>query len=68
MNLSQLDWAVIGIYFLLSIIIGILGAKQAGKDTRSFFLASGNMPWWLLGISLVATTFSTDTPDRKSVV
>ena len=63
MNLSQLDWAVIGIYFLLSIIIGILGAKQAGKDTRSFFLASGNMPWWLLGISMVATTFSTDTPN-----
>ena len=63
MNLSQLDWAVIGCYFLFSIIIGLLGAKKAGKDARSFFLASGNMPWWLLGVSMVATTFSTDTPN-----
>ena len=63
MNLSQLDWAVIGFYFLFSLVIGILGAKKAGKDARSFFLASGNMPWWLLGVSMVATTFSTDTPN-----
>ena len=63
MNLSQLDWAVIGFYFLFSIIIGLLGAKKAGKDARSFFLASGDMPWWLLGVSMVATTFSTDTPN-----
>ena len=63
MSLSQLDWAVIGSYFLLSLTVGIIGAKKAGKDARSFFLASGNMPWWLLGISMVATTFSTDTPN-----
>jgi len=62
-NLSQLDWAVIGFYFLFSLIIGILGAKKAGKDARSFFLAGGEMPWWLLGFSMVATTFSTDTPN-----
>ena len=63
MSLSQLDWAVIVSYFLISLTIGIIGAKKAGKDARSFFLASGNMPWWLLGISMVATTFSTDTPN-----
>ena len=63
MNLSQIDWAVIGFYFLFSFIIGVLGAKKAGKDARSFFLASGDMPWWLLGVSMVATTFSTDTPN-----
>jgi len=63
MNLSQIDWAVIGFYFLFSIIIGVMGAKKAGKDARSFFLASGDMPWWLLGVSMVATTFSTDTPN-----
>ena len=40
-----------------------MGAKKAGKDARSFFLASGDMPWWLLGVSMVATTFSTDTPN-----
>ena len=63
MSLSYFDWVVIATYFLLSVIIGLLGAKKAGKDTRSFFLASGNMSWWLLGISMVATTFSTDTPN-----
>ena len=63
MSLSFLDWVVIANYFLLSVIIGVLGAKKAGKDTRSFFLASGNMSWWLLGTSMVATTFSTDTPN-----
>ena len=63
MSLSFFDWVVIATYFLLSVIIGLLGAKKAGKDTRSFFLASGNMSWWLLGISMVATTFSTDTPN-----
>ena len=62
MSLSQLDWAVIGSYFLISLTIGIIGAKKAGKDARSFFLASGNMPWGLLGISMVATTFAADTP------
>ena len=63
MSLSFFDWVVIATYFLLSVIIGVFGAKKAGKDTRSFFLASGNMSWWLLGISMVATTFSTDTPN-----
>jgi len=63
MNLTTLDWAVIGSYFIISILIGFLGAKKAGKDTRSFFLAGGDMGWWLLGISMVATTFSTDTPN-----
>ena len=63
MNLSQIDWAVIGFYFLFSIIIGILGAKKAGKEAHSCFLASRDMPWWLRGVSMVATTFSTDTPN-----
>ena len=63
MILSYLDWAIIGAYFIGSLIIGIWVSKQAGKDTRSFFLANQNMPWWLLGISMVATTFSTDTPN-----
>ena len=40
-----------------------MGFKKAGKDTESFFLAGKDMPWWLLGVSMVATTFSTDTPN-----
>ena len=63
MTLSSLDWMIVGAYFLLSLVVGIWASKQAGKDTRSFFLAGRNMPWWLLGVSMVATTFSTDTPN-----
>ena len=63
MTLSSLDWTIVGTYFFLSLAVGIWASKQAGKDTRSFFLAGRNMPWWLLGVSMVATTFSTDTPN-----
>ncbi|SVA31139.1 uncharacterized protein METZ01_LOCUS83993 [marine metagenome] len=63
MNLSSIDWTIIGLYFVLSLLVGIWAAKKAGRDTESFFLAGRNMPWWLLGISMVATTFSTDTPN-----
>ncbi len=63
MILSTLDWIIVGGYLLLSLVVGVWASKKAGKDTRSFFLADRNMPWWLLGISMVATTFSTDTPN-----
>ena len=63
MILSSLDWSIVGAYFALSFAVGIWASKQAGKDTKSFFLAGRNMPWWLLGVSMVATTFSTDTPN-----
>ncbi len=63
MTLSSLDWTIVGAYFAISLIVGLWVSKQAGKDTKSFFLAGRNMPWWLLGISMVATTFSTDTPN-----
>ena len=63
MILSTLDWTIVGAYFALSLAVGLWASKQAGKDTKSFFLAGRNMPWWLLGVSMVATTFSTDTPN-----
>ena len=63
MTLTTLDWTIVGAYFALSLAVGIWASKQAGKDTKSFFLAGRNMPWWLLGVSMVATTFSTDTPN-----
>jgi len=62
-TLTALDWTIVGAYFALSLAVGIWASKQAGQDTKSFFLAGRNMPWWLLGISMVATTFSTDTPN-----
>tara|TARA_B100000073_G_scaffold127529_1_gene104350 strand:+ start:869 stop:2602 length:1734 start_codon:yes stop_codon:yes gene_type:complete len=63
MNLLFLDWAIIGFFFIISLGVGIWASKKAGKNTKSYFLADRNMPWWLLGISMVATTFSTDTPN-----
>ena len=63
MTLSTLDWTIIGAYFTLSLLIGLWVSRQAGQDTKSFFLAGRNMSWWLLGVSMVATTFSTDTPN-----
>ena len=61
--LTTLDWGIIVIFFMLSLGIGIWASTRAGKDTESFFLAGKDMPWWLLGVSMVATTFSTDTPN-----
>ena len=63
MIIEVIDWIIIAIYFLSALGIGIWSSKKAGSDTISFFLAGRNMPWWLLGISMVATTFSTDTPN-----
>ena len=63
MIMHTIDWFIIAIYFLIALVIGIWSSKKAGDDTSSFFLAGRNMPWWLLGISMVATTFSTDTPN-----
>lgn len=63
MILTLLDWSIIGGYLLVTLFIGLWASKNADTDRKSFFLAGRNMPWWLLGISMVATTFSTDTPN-----
>lgn len=63
MVLTSLDYAILIGFFIISITIGIVVAKQSGKNTESFFLSGRNMPWWLLGISMVATTFAADTPN-----
>jgi Na+/proline symporter len=63
MLLETIDWLIIAAYLVFSLIIGVWVAKQAGKDSTEFFAAGKNMPWWLLGVSMVATTFSTDTPN-----
>ncbi|MGB5238804.1 MAG: sodium:solute symporter family protein [Flavobacteriaceae bacterium] len=63
MQLSTLDYSLIIGFFTIVLIIGIVVSKRAGKNTTEFFLSGRNMPWWLLGFSMVATTFSTDTPN-----
>ncbi len=66
MLFQQIDWLIIASYFLVSLTIGVVVARRAGKDSTEFFAAGKGMPWWLLGISMVATTFSTDTPNLVS--
>lgn len=61
--LQTIDWIIIGIFFLIVLGIGWAASKTAGKDTTEFFLGGRGMPWWLLGISMVACTFSADTPN-----
>jgi len=61
--ISYLDWIIIAIVMLLSLFIGVMSMKKAGKNPDEYFAGGKNMPWWLLGISMVATTFSTDTPN-----
>ena len=63
MLLSTLDWGIIIAFFVISLGIGLWMARSAGKSVNDFFLSGRNMPWWLLGISMVATTFSADTPN-----
>ena len=62
MALSPLDWSLIVFYFLFSFSIAIYYYRRAGKNTSEFFLSGRNMPWWLAGTSMVATTFAADTP------
>ncbi|MEC7782634.1 sodium:solute symporter family protein [Leeuwenhoekiella palythoae] len=61
--LETLDYAIIIGFFATTLIVGLLVAKKSGKSSSEYFLSGRNMPWWLLGISMVATTFSTDTPN-----
>jgi len=63
MQLSTIDFGIIISFFIVFIIIGISVSKSASKSGMDFFLSGRNMPWWLLGVSMVATTFSADTPN-----
>lgn len=63
MQLTTLDWGIIAAFFILSLFIGLWTSRRAGKGFAEYFLSGRGMPWWLLGISMVATTFSADTPN-----
>lgn len=62
MELAFPDYIIIVIFFLISLGIGLKFRKQAGKDISHFFLGGRNLPWYIAGISMVATTFAADTP------
>jgi SSS family solute:Na+ symporter len=63
MQLTSLDWMVVGLYGLIAVATGLYFTRRAGSDTNEYFLAGRSLPWWLVGTSMVATTFSTDTPN-----
>lgn len=63
MQLSLLDWLVVALYGIVSLSVGLAFARRAGQSMQEFFLSGRQLPWWLLGTSMVATTFSTDTPN-----
>ena len=62
-NLSTLDYSIVILFFAITIAIGLYVSKKSGKSSSEFFLSGRTMPWWLLGVSMVSTTFSTDTPN-----
>ena len=62
-TLRPLDYAIILSFFAITLGIGFYVSKSSSKSSSEFFLSGRSMPWWLLGISMVATTFSTDTPN-----
>ncbi|UXP32402.1 Na+:solute symporter [Reichenbachiella agarivorans] len=63
MLLETIDWVIIGVFFLIVLGIGWKASLSAGESSSEFFLGGRGMPWWLLGISMVACTFSADTPN-----
>jgi solute:Na+ symporter, SSS family len=57
-----IDWLIIAAYFILSFGIAVVYSRRAGKNIQEFFLSGRNLPWWLAGTAMVATTFAADTP------
>ena len=62
-ELSLIDQIIIIFFFVLVLVIGFAVSKKSSKSTSEYFLSGRTLPWWLLGLSMVATTFSTDTPN-----
>ncbi|HEX6535248.1 MAG TPA: sodium:solute symporter family protein [Gemmatimonadaceae bacterium] len=63
MHLTRVDWLIVVISIFISFLPAILLARRAGSSTAEFFTSGRAAPWWLVGVSMVATTFSTDTPN-----
>jgi SSS family solute:Na+ symporter len=62
-QLTSLDWAIVAVSIFASFIPALWMARRAGRSTAEFFTSGRAAPWWLIGVSMVATTFSTDTPN-----
>src|SRR5690349_2726702 len=62
MNLTAIDWAIVAAYFILSAGIGFAFTRRGGESLSEYFISGRQVPWWLAGASMVATTFAADTP------
>jgi SSS family solute:Na+ symporter len=60
--MQSIDWIIVVLYFVTSAGIGLYYTRRAGANVHEFFLSGRNLPWWLAGTSMVATTFAADTP------
>src|SRR5512147_1690990 len=63
MRLTTVDWVIVAVSIIVSFIPAVVLARRAGSSTAEFFTSGRAAPWWLIGVSMVATTFSTDTPN-----
>src|SRR5919206_3910968 len=63
MHLTTLDWTVVALSLVICYLPAASYARRAGASTEEFFTSGRAAPWWLIGVSMVATTFSTDTPN-----
>jgi len=59
---AAIDWAIVAAYLLLCLLVGVLFTRKAGESVEQYFISGRNLPWWLVGTSMVATSFSSDTP------
>ena len=62
MTLSAVDWTIVALYFVFTAAIGFYFTKRGGESMAEYFISGRNVPWWLAGVSMVATTFAADTP------
>jgi SSS family solute:Na+ symporter len=63
MRVTSLDWAIVVVSIVVSFLPAVFLMRRAGRNTAEFFTSGRSAPWWLIGVSMVATTFSTDTPN-----
>ncbi len=62
MQLTALDWIVVALYFVVNLAVALYYRHRAGSSLNEYFLSGRDVPWWLAGTSMVATTFAADTP------
>ena len=63
MHLQLIDWVIVAASLLICFVPALFFGKRAGQSTSEFFVSGRAVPWWLAGLSMVATTFSSDTPN-----